>query len=223
MKKKQTAELIDKISDSTIRRLSMYLRTLNALEHAGLETVSSKKLADIEGITSAQIRKDLSYFGSFGRRGLGYNVAALKKQIAEIIGIDKKWDIILIGGGHLGKALLNYEEFKKKNFHITKIFDKKPNLIGKDVKGITIRHIDDLEKEVDPKKEKLAILTTPPQEVQPLIDRLNKIGIRGLLYFASRTVSVPKNMVIRNEDTTIELETITYHITNKTERPIKAL
>ncbi|MFC1732183.1 redox-sensing transcriptional repressor Rex [candidate division KSB1 bacterium] len=211
-----------RISGSTIRRLSMYHRTLDILDHGGVETISSQKLADIEDITSAQVRKDLSFFGSFGRRGLGYNVSLLKKSIAHILGLNKRWNIVLIGAGHLGNALMNYEEFKKKNFYITKIFDKSRKMVGKEIKDIPINHINDLEEMLDAKTDNLAILAIPPQDVQSIIDRLSKIGIRGVLYFASRTVSVPKNMVIRNEDTSIELETLTYHITNKTDRPVKA-
>ena len=212
-----------KISNPTIRRLSMYLRTLNILEKSGMETISSQGLADIEGFTSAQIRKDLSYFGSFGRRGLGYNVASLKKILASILGINKRWNILLIGAGHLGRALLNYEEFRKKQFYITKIFDKDAKLIGNTINGTTIYHIDQLERRADPRNESLAILTIPPHDVQSIVDRLDKIGIKGVLYFASRTVSVPNKMIVRNEDTTIELETLTYHITNRTKRRVKAL
>lgn len=221
--KDKTVFLRRKISDSTIRRLSIYLRTLIILEKGGVVTISSKKLAEIEGLTSAQIRKDLSYFGSFGRRGLGYNVKFLKKEIAVILGTNKKWDVILIGMGHLGSALMNYEEFKSRGFHIKKIFDKNPELIGKKIKGITVFSVDQLEKKVNPKRESLAILTIPPQDVQSLIERLNLIGIKGVLYFASRTVTVPKLMIVRNEDTTVELETLTYHITNRTDRPVKPM
>ena len=221
--KKKIGLQVRRISDSTIRRLSLYLRTLNILEKSGVETISSQKLAEIEGFTSAQIRKDLSYFGSFGRRGLGYNVISLKKKISNILGLDKHWDILLIGVGHLGTALLNYEEFKKKQLYITKIFDKDPEIVGKKIKGMKIYHIDQLERQVDPKKEMLAVITTPPRDVQSIIDRLAKLRIRGVLYFASRTISVPDKMIVRNEDTTIELETLTYHITRKTKRPVKTV
>lgn len=217
------AFLRKKISDSTIRRLSIYLRTLIILDKGGVITISSKKLAEIEGFTSAQIRKDFSYFGSFGRRGLGYNVKVLKKKIAEILGTNKKWNVILIGMGHLGSALMNYEEFKSRGFYITKIFDKDPKLSEKKFKGMTVFNVNQLEKKVDPRSESLAILTIPPQDVQSLIERLNLIGIKGVLYFASRTVTVPRSMIVRNEDTTIELETLTYHITNRTDRPVKPI
>jgi redox-sensing transcriptional repressor len=145
----------------------------------------------------------------------------LKSRIAGILGLDKKWGIILIGSGHLGKALMNYDEFEKKNFFITKIFEKDREVTGKKIGKIKVEHIDDLEKKVDPKRESLAILAIPPDDVQSIIDRLSKLGIKGVLYFASRTVSVPKNLIVRNEDTTIELETLTYHITNKTDRPVR--
>jgi len=220
---KKSDIMTKRISDSTIRRISMYHRTLEILEKSGVEAISSKKLAEIEGITSAQVRKDLSFFGSFGRRGFGYNVTLLKKRIAEILGLNRRWNIILIGAGHLGNALTNYEEFAKKNFIISKIFDKSPKIIGKKIRDITVQSIDDLEKYAEPKTDRLAILAIPPEDVQPILNRLADIGIKGVLYFASRTVAAPKNMVVRNEDTSIELETLTYHITNKTNRPIKML
>lgn len=201
----------------------MYHRTLGVLETAGVESISSKKLADIEGITSAQVRKDLSFFGSFGRRGFGYDVVQLKTQIAAILGLNRKWNVILIGAGHLGRALMNYEEFFKKNFYIKKIFDKSIGLVGKTIHDIPVWSIDDLEKYADSKEDDLAIIAIPPDDVQAIVNRLSDIGIKGVLYFASRTVSTPKNMVVRNEDTSIELETLTYHITNKTDRPVKVL
>jgi len=215
-----------RISDYTVRRLSMYLRTLNFLEQSGVETVSSEEIAKIEGFTSAQVRKDLSYFGSFGRRGLGYNVTALRKRISIILGLNRKWNISLIGAvplNGIGGALLNYEEFKKKRLTITKIFDKDPKIVGTKIKGITVRHIDELERKIDPRKEPIAILTVPPQDVQSIINRLDKIGVKGVLYFASRTISIPKKMIVRNEDTVMELEALTYHIANKTKRQLKTL
>jgi len=167
------------------------------------------------------VRKDLSYFGSFGRRGLGYNVTALKKRISAILGIDKNWNISLIGAVPLsgtGNALLNLEELKKRRLTITKIFDKNPDTVGTKINGITVWHIDELERRINPLKESIAILAVPPQDVQPIVDRLDKIGVKGVLYFASRTISVPKKMVVRNEDTIMELEALTYHIANKTRR-----
>jgi len=223
MTKKHGHQKRRKISDSTIRRLSIYHRTLDILDKNGVETISSQKLADIEDITAAQVRKDLSFFGSFGRRGLGYNVPMLKSRITAILGLNRRWNIILIGAGHLGNALMNYEELKKKNLHITQIFDKSGKLIGKRVKNIVIKDIKTLEQEVDPKTTAIAVLTIPPQDVQSIINRLSKIGIKGILYFASRTVTIPGDMVIRNEDTSIEFETLTYHIANKTDRPVKRL
>ncbi len=212
-----------KISDSTIRRLSIYHNTLSFLDKTGVKTISSKRLAEIESFTPAQIRKDLSYFGSFGRRGLGYNVVSLKKKVGSILGLNKHWNVVLIGAGHLGNALLNYEEIDKKQFHIVKIFDKDSKIIGKKIKSVPVYNISQMERRIDPKKDNLAILTIPPQDVQSVIDRLGNIGIKGVLYFASKSVSVPKNMYIRNEDTTIELETLTYHITHRTKHMTKTI
>lgn len=222
MKMRESLHL-KKISNSTIRRLSVYYNTLSHLKKTGIKTISSHILADIEGFTPAQIRKDLSYFGSFGRRGLGYNVVSLRKKIASILGLNKDWNVILIGAGHLGNAILNYEEIEKKKFHIVKIFDKNPKLVGKRIKGIPIYDISQMERRIDPKTDNLAILTIPPLDVQSVINRLGVIGIKGVLYFASKSVSVPKNMFVINEDTTMELETLTFHITNKSKRMMKSV
>lgn len=203
-----------RISDAVIRRLSLYYRTLDILERSGIEAVSSQKLGEIEGIPDFRIRKDLSYFGSFGERGVGYNVSSLKKHITKILGLDRKWNIVLIGGVSFGAVLLNSEILRKKNLCITKIFDRTPEFVGKKINNIPVWDIDNLEKEIDPHTDDLAIIAVPPPEVQSVVDRLGKIGLRGILYFASRAISAPENTVIRNQDISVELGTITYHIIN---------
>ncbi len=120
-----------KISDSTISRLSTYYRTLSNLIDQGIETVSSDEIAEINNITSAQVRKDLSFFGSFGKRGLGYNTKALREEIAKILGLKKEWNIALVGVGNIGRALIDYEEFRKQGFIIKALFDKDRKKIGK--------------------------------------------------------------------------------------------
>ena len=210
-----------KIADSTIRRLSMYLRTLDILQQAGVETISSQKFAEIEGVTSVQIRKDFSFFGSFGRKGLGYEVSGLKKNLAKILGVDQKWNVVLIGAGHFSAVMMHSEAFKMRNFTIGKIFDQSPDLVGKKIDNITIKNIKDLEKNIDPKDDHLAIIALPPRDVQAVVNRLGRIGVKGVLYFASRTIDIPGNMVIRNQDMSVELGTLTYYITNKTKHLIK--
>jgi redox-sensing transcriptional repressor len=209
---KKTNNGSNQIADVSIRRLSSYLRTLDILEKAGVDIVSSRKLSEIEGASDGLIRKDLSLFGSFGVRGSGYPVAALKENIIKILGLDRKWKIILIGIGETSRIFLDSETFKKKNFQIIKIFHKAPELIGRKVYDLIIADVKNLEKEVDPHLVDLAIVAVPPPDVQSIIDRLGKIGVKGALYFASRSVAIPDNMIVRNLDVSIELGTLTYHI-----------
>lgn len=201
-----------KISHATIRRLSLYHRTLDILESAGVQAVSSHKLGQMEGINPAQVRKDLSSFGSFGHRGFGYGVAKLKGQIAKILGLDQRWNLVLIGAGQLGNVFLNSEAFKKRNLLIAKIFDDAPELIGKRINAVTVSHIDNMETEIDPETDVLAIIAVSPNRVQSIIDRLGKIGVKGALYFAARAVNAPRDMVIVNQDISVELGTLTYHL-----------
>lgn len=199
----------------TISRLSRYLRTVSALEKAGVEMISSQRLAEIEDIQPGQVRKDLSYFGSFGIRGQGYHVPSLRRHITEILGLNHKWDVVLIGASQFGMVLMYSEAFARRNLRVTKIFDRTPELIGKKFRNIMIYDMECLEEELDPKTDNLAIIAVPPPEVQSIIDRLSRIGIKGAVYFAARSVNVPENMVIRNQDVSLELGTLTYHITNR--------
>ncbi|HOZ08366.1 MAG TPA: redox-sensing transcriptional repressor Rex, partial [candidate division Zixibacteria bacterium] len=137
-----------KISESTIHRLSLYCRALSLLEKENYETVSSKELAKREKLTPAQVRKDLSFFGSFGTRGLGYPVNELKQRIASILGIDRVWRVALVGVGNIGSALVSYKEFMRQGFHIVKLFDNDQRKIGSNHKGIIVSDIANLEKEL---------------------------------------------------------------------------
>ena len=206
---------LKQIPDATVHRLSLYYRVLDILEQNHVETTSSQRIGSIEGIAGAQVRRDLSHFGSFGKRGVGYNVTSLKREISKILGFDWTWKIALIGAVQFSTVLMNSSIFRKKNFIITKIFDNTPGLIGRKIGNITISDMQNLEKELDIKKVDLAIVAVPPPEVQSIIDRLGKIGIKGILYFASRSINVPKDLVVRNQDISIELGTITFHITHK--------
>ncbi len=204
-----------KISQSTIRRISLYHRTLDILENAGVQAVSSQKLGQIEGINPAQVRKDLSTFGSFGQRGFGYDIAELKMRIAKILGLDQRWKIVLIGAGQLGNVFLNSEAFKKRNLLIAKIFDDTPELIGKRINEVAVSHMDNMEMEIDPETDALAIIAVSPNRVQSVINRLGKIGVKGALYFAARAVNAPHNMVVLNQDISVELGTLTYHVKSR--------
>jgi redox-sensing transcriptional repressor len=202
-------------SGPAIGRLSEYLRTLAVLEQTGVEVISSQELGGMEGKSATQVRKDLSSFGCFGRRGLGYSVSQLKAQITGILGVDRIWNLVLIGAGQLSEVFINSEAFKRNNFCVRKIFDNAPALIGKKIEGITVLDIGDLEKEINAETDDLAIIAMAPRNVQSIIDRLGKIGIKGVLYFAARAVNAPKNMIVVNQDISVTLGIITYHITNR--------
>jgi len=149
----------------------MYYGTLNILENAGVETVLSKDLGILEGVRAASVRRDLSLFGSFGRRGCGYDVSQLKAEIAGILGLNRIWDVVLIGAGQLRGVFLHSETFKRKNFRVKKIFDNTPEFIGKKIDGIPVSDIDNLEKEIDPVTDKLAVIAMLPGVGQSVMGR----------------------------------------------------
>lgn len=206
---------MDRISDSTIRRLSFYHRALKRMEKQNIKRTTSMELAECEGINPAKIRKDLSFFGSFGCRGVGYDVQTLKTEIGKILGFSRPWGLVIIGGGQLSDTLINSQALKDNNFTINKIFDKNPHLLKNNNGHSIVYSIDQLEKKIDPFEDHIAIIALPPPEIQPIIDRLGKIGIKGVLYMASRTVNAPGNMVVMNQDISIKLAMMTYKVLEK--------
>ncbi len=203
-----------KISESTIHRLSLYYRALSLLEKENYETVSSKELAKREKLTPAQVRKDLSFFGSFGTRGLGYPVVELKDKIASILGIDKVWKVALIGVGNIGSALVSYKEFTKQRFHITKLFDNDQRKIGSNHKGIIVSDIDNLEQELKEAGIELVVLAVPATVAQYIVDDVVRAGVKGILNFAPVNLRVPENVYLRNENMSMELEYLSFAIVN---------
>lgn len=195
-----------------VRRLSTYLRTLDHLRNKGVEVISSSDLERIEGVTQSLIRRDLAEFGSFGVRGVGYNVPMLREQIAEILGFDRKRRVVLIGAGGFSNVLMHSDSFRKRNLEVVQIFDKAPEHVDSTLDGIPVYDMERLEQELDSRDVDLAIIAVPPPEVQTIIDRLSLIGVRGALYFASRPVRVPENMVVMNMDITVELGVLTYQL-----------
>lgn len=195
-----------------VRRLSTYLRTLDHLRNKGVEVISSSDLERIEGVTQSLIRRDLAEFGSFGVRGVGYNVPMLREQIAEILGFDRKRKVVLIGAGGFSSVLMHSDSFRRRNLEVVQIFDKTPEHVDSSLEGIPVYDMERLEQELDSRDVDLAIIAVPPPEVQNIIDRLGRIGVRGALYFASRPVRVPENMVVMNMDITVELGVLTYQL-----------
>ncbi len=199
-----------KISEYTVRRLSVYYRILEDLERGGTDVVSSAALAELAGTNSAQIRKDLSYFGNFGKRGRGYRVDALKSEIKSILGLQHRWKVVLAGAGNLGHALCSYKDFARHGFEIVAVFDVDPSKVGQSWDGVPIHHIDEAEKVVAGKGAELAIVATPGTAAQSAVDRLRAAGIRGFLNFAPRKLEIAPQIRLRNVDITIELEGLTY-------------
>ncbi len=211
-----SSELPDKkrISESTIHRLSMYFRTLSLLQKEGYETVSSKELAKREKLTPAQVRKDLSFFGSFGTRGLGYDVVELKAKIGEILGIDRHWKVAVIGIGNIGSALVSYKEFSRQGFHIEKLFDNDQRKIGSNHKGIVVSDIKNLEKEIAEDGIEMVIITVPATVAQYMVDDVVRAGVKAILNFAPINLKVPSHVYLRNENMSMELEYLSFAIVN---------
>ena len=193
-----------------IRRMSIYLRTLDHLQNKGVGVVSSADFERIDGVTQSLVRRDLAEFGSFGVRGVGYHVPELRDQIARVLGVDRPWRVAQIGAGGLGSVLMHSASFKRRNLEVVQIFDH--GGVGGSIEGIPVHDIANIETELDPGRIDLAIIAVPPPEVQAVIDRLSALGVRGALYFASRPVRVPENMVVLNMDITVELGVLTYQL-----------
>lgn len=203
-----------KISESTIRRLSKYYRSLEQLIDKKTDTVSSDQLAEMDGITSAQVRKDLSFFGTFGKRGLGYNTKALKKQIGEILGLVKEWRVGIIGAGNIGRALVNFGEFKKQGFRVSVIMDSDPAKAGDRIQDLTVESTDRLAALVKSHKIEIAIIAVPTHAAQRVADDLVKAGVRAILNFAPISLKVPANVQVKYENPAIEIESLSYFLKN---------
>ncbi|MCX5716252.1 MAG: redox-sensing transcriptional repressor Rex [Candidatus Omnitrophica bacterium] len=199
-----------KISRSVIPRLSVYCRALVAYKDSGV--ISSDKLSELTGRTAAQIRRDIAYFGQFGTPGKGYVVEELKKRILEILGINRIWDVALVGAGNLGAALLSYKGFKEQGFNIAAAFDNDRNKIGKKLRNVPIRHIKELSRVVKNKKIQMAIIAVPAEEAQKVIDTLLKNGVRAILNFAPIRPAGGASTEIINIDLSIELEKLAHFL-----------
>lgn len=203
-----------KIAESTVRRLSLYLRFLEEFEAQGTDTVSSEALARRGGTTSAQVRKDLSFFGSFGKRGLGYSVPELAAKLRDILGLKRDYDVIVIGAGRIGSALVTYRGFAERGFHVRLVYDRDPAKIGTAWNGRTVRDIRYLEADLARNPIDIAILATPAQAAQPVADRLVAAGVRAILNFAPVQLAVPEGVAVKSVNMALELEALSYALRN---------
>ena len=204
-----------KVADSTVRRLSLYLRFLDDFEGQGVETVSSEALAQRGGTTSAQVRKDLSFFGSFGKRGLGYYVPELAQRLRQILGLGRRYRVAMIGAGKIGSALVQYRGFTQRGFDIVAIFDNDPTKIGTQWNGLTVLPIDRLEQELKALQVDMAVLVTPGDAAQSVAERVVSQGVKAILNFAPIQLNVPDDVVVKTVNLALELETLSYALTNR--------
>lgn len=203
------------IAESTVRRLSLYLRFLEEFEAHGHQTISSGELASQGGTTSAQVRKDLSFFGSFGKRGLGYSVNDLSSRLREILGLGRPWKVVIVGAGKIGAALAQYRGFRERGFRIVGIYDVDPQSIGLALDGVTVRDQRDMEADLASLHAEIALLAVPAEVAQPLTDRLVAAGIGAILNFASTPLHVPPHATLRSVNMALELEILSYALVNR--------
>ena len=200
------------VPDIVIGRLPIYLRALTRMQELGQEITSSQELGQRLGIGSAQIRKDLSHFGEFGKQGTGYEISYLRDQIAKILHVDRDWTLALVGFGDLGQAILHYGGFIGKGFHIEAIFDNDPDKIGQVEEKITIRSLDDLTQVISEQKISIAIVAVPAGAAQEVADKLIEVGVRAILNYAPITLSVPDGIQVQYIDPIMHLQRMAYYL-----------
>jgi redox-sensing transcriptional repressor len=206
---------LKRIADSTVRRLSLYLRFLEEFENAGLTTVSSEELAARGGTTSAQVRKDLSFFGSFGKRGLGYQVAELTQRMRRILGLERDWRVIIIGIGKIGSALAQYEGFQQRGFRVVGLYDSDPAKIGREVYDLEVRPLEALAEENRVRPVDIAVIAVPASAAQRVVDLVVAAGITGIMSFAPIQLHVPADVMLNTVNMAMELERLSFALSNR--------
>ena len=207
--------IVKRIADSTVRRLSAYLRFLEDFEHRGLTTISSEELARRGGTTSAQVRKDLSFFGSFGKRGLGYSVPELAGRLREILGLGREWRVIIVGAGKIGAALAQYRGFRQRGFNILATYDNNPEKVGKKLEGIPVRDFSQIERDIQREHPDIVVLTVPGDEAQAVLDRVVRAGVKAILNFAPTQLQAPPDVAVKTVNMAMELEGLSFALTNR--------
>jgi len=206
---------LKRIADSTVRRLSLYLRFLEEFENAGLTTVSSDELAARGGTTSAQVRKDLSFFGSFGKRGLGYQVAELTQRMRRILGLERDWRVVIVGVGKIGAALAQYEGFRQRGFRVVGLYDSDPAKIGREMYDLTVRPMESLAEDNRERPVDIAVIAVPANAAQRAVDQVVAAGIMGIMSFAPIQLHVPADVTLNTVNMAMELERLSFALSNK--------
>ena len=203
------------IPKTTIERLPLYYRSLVKLSKLEVEVISSKELGDRIGVPSTQVRKDLSYYGEFGRRGVGYEVKSLLKHLERILGLDNYWPIILIGAGNLGRALVNYEGFRKLGLEIKAVLDTDLNKIGNSIFGIPVQSMKNLKEVVKENGIEMGIIAVPAVFAQEVADEMVAAGIKAIWNFSPSRIIVPDDVEVKNEDLSVGIVGLVYHLARK--------
>lgn len=206
------------ISAAVIKRLPRYYRYLGELMEAGTERISSNELSKLMNVTASQIRQDLNNFGGFGQQGYGYNVEYLYNEIGRLLGVDRRHNIIVVGSGHLGQAIANYTNFERRGFIVKGMFDNNPDVIGREIRGIRVMGIEEMEKFIRINKIEIAALTLPKQQAAEIAERLVEYGIRGFWNFAHIDLKLPKDIVVENVHLSESLMRLSYNLTTKNDK-----
>lgn len=213
-----SAPVSRKVSDSTVRRLSRYLRILELRSLSGSDTLSSSELAREAGTTAAQVRKDLSVFGSFGKRGMGYQVEELADHLRHILGLTRRWRVALLGAGRIGSALFEHADFRARGFDIVAVFDNDPEKVGRPWGPVVVDHPDRLEQVLRDHEVTLAVLAVPAVAAQRLAERVVAGGVRGILNFAPVQLHLPDQVTVQNVNVVTELEALSFRLTHRNGR-----
>lgn len=211
MTARSSSETTRDIPEATVARLPVYLRALNTLADDGTRTCSSEDLATAAGVNSAKLRKDLSYLGSYGTRGVGYDVDYLRYQIAREIGVTQDWPVVIVGIGNLGHALANYSGFRSRGFRVVALLDADEARHGEEVAGVVVRAFSELEAIVREQEVAIGVIATPALAAQDVADRMVACGVTSILNFAPSVLSVPDGVDVRKVDLSIELQILAYH------------
>ena len=203
-----------KVSESTVGRLSVYLRLLEELYQDGVYTLSSEELAVHCGTSAAQVRKDLSFFGTFGKRGMGYGVPELIAALKSILGLERRWRVALIGAGKIGAALFAYQDFRRQGFYIESVFDSDATKVGQRWNGLVVRPDVELDDALHEDAVDIAIIAVPADVAQGVVDRVVKAGVKAILNFAPIKLRVPDHVALKNVNMAVELEGLSFALAN---------
>jgi redox-sensing transcriptional repressor len=202
------------VPESTVGRLSMYLRLLSELDEEGVNTISSEDLARRAGTTAAQVRKDFSFFGTFGKRGLGYAVPELRASLRSILGLERPWRVALVGAGKIGGALFAYQDLRRQGFNIEAVFDTDPHKVGLRWNGLVVRPDAELEESLQLDDIDIVIIAVPAEAAQCVVDRVVASGVRALLNFAPTKLHVPAGVTLKNVNMAVEMEGLSFALAN---------